>query len=54
MKNLMKNELKQVNGGAATQESTKIQDGLLKTTLQIPPHDFEQTIDVYLELQKPR
>lgn len=54
MKNLMLKELQQVSGGAATQESTKIQDGYLKTTLQIPPHDLEQTIDVYLELQKPR
>lgn len=54
MKKLLQNELQQVSGGATNQESTKIQDGYLKTTLQIPPHDLEQTIDVYLELQRPK
>jgi len=54
MKKLMLQELIEVSGGATNEESTRIQDGYLKTTLQIPPHDFEQTIDVYLELQKPR
>lgn len=51
MKKLQLKEITKVSGGNANQESTKIQDGFLKTTLHIPPHEFEQYVDVYLDLQ---
>lgn len=54
MKTLKPSEYDKVNGGAANAESSKVQDGLLLATLEIPPHNCEQSLDIFVELQNPK